>query len=88
MNDIILATPKDKIDLILESFNNYHERLNFTVEYEKDRSLNFLDLRIMISNNTIYIDWFHKETFSGRFLSFHSSHPWCHKITRYHVQLN
>jgi len=26
------------------------------------------------------MDWFHKKTFSGRFLSFHSSHPLCHKI--------
>jgi len=80
VDDVILAAPKDKIDIILKSFNNYHERLKFTVEYEKDRSLSFLDLLITVSNNSIYIDWFHKETFSGRFLSFYSSHPWCHKI--------
>jgi len=53
VDDIILASPKDKIDLILESFNNYHERLKFTVEHEKDRSLSFLDLLITISNNII-----------------------------------
>jgi len=70
---MILAAPNDKIDMILKSFNNYHERLKFTVEHEKDRSLNFLDLLITISNNIIYIDWFHKGTFSGRY-------PWCHKI--------
>jgi len=51
VDDIILAAPNDKIDLILESFNNYHERLKFTVELEKDRSLSFLDLLITISNN-------------------------------------
>jgi len=78
--DDILASLKDKIDLIINSFNDYHERLKFTVEHEKDRSLSFLDLLITISNNTIYLDWFHKGSFSGRYLSFHSSHPWCHKI--------
>jgi len=81
MDDIMLAVPTDKIDLILESFNNYHERLKFIiVEHEKDRSLSFLDLLITISNNIIYIDWFHEENFSERFLSFYSSHPLCHKI--------
>jgi len=80
VDDIVLASPKDKIEVIINSFNNYHERLKFTVEHEKDRSLSFLDLLITISNNIIYIDWFHKDSFSGRYLSFHSSHPWCHKI--------
>jgi len=80
VDDIILVTPNDKIDIILQTFNNYHDRLNFTVEHEKDRSLSFLDLLITILNNIIYIDWFHKGTFSGRYLSFYSSHPWCHKI--------
>jgi len=31
-------------------------------------------------NNKFIIDWFHKETFSGRYLSYYSSHPLCHKI--------
>jgi len=56
VDDIVLAAPTDKINLILESFNNYHERLKFTVEHEKDRPLSFLDLLITISNNIIYID--------------------------------
>jgi len=80
VDDIVLAAPREKTNAILDSFNNYHERLNFTVEYEKDCSLSFLDLLISITNNTIHIDWFHKDTFSGRFLSFFSSHPWCRKI--------
>jgi len=47
-----------------------------------DRSINFLDLRLTITNNIIYIDWFQKKTFSGRFLSFHSNHPMCQNSTR------
>jgi len=56
VDDIVMATPSDKIDVIVETFNNYHDRLKFTIEYEESRSLSFLDLLLTISNNTIYID--------------------------------
>jgi len=75
-----MACPSDKTDLILTTFNDYHERLKFTIEYEDSRCLSFLDLLLTITDNTIQIDWFHKGTFSGRYLSFYSSHPQCHKI--------
>jgi len=65
VDDIIMAGPSDKIDLILTMFNEYHERLKFTIEYEDGRCLSFLDLLLTITDNTIQIDWFHKETFSG-----------------------
>jgi len=32
------------------------------------------------SNGMILMDWYHKKTFSGRFLSFYSNHPLCHKV--------
>jgi len=76
----VMAAPRDKIDLIFKTFNDYHNRIKFTIEFEENRSLSFLDLRLIITDNLIHIDWFHKKTFSGRFLSFHSSHPLCHKI--------
>jgi len=80
VNDILMAASFDKIDQIHNTFNGYHERLKFIIEYEKDRSLGFLDLRLNILNNIIQIDWFHKTTISGRFLSYYSSHPLCHKV--------
>jgi len=80
VDDIVLTSPVEKIDLILNTFNTYHKRLKFTIELEDNRSINFLDLRLTITNNIIYIDWFQKKTFSGRFLFFHSNHPMCHKI--------
>jgi len=80
VDDIVMAAPRDKIDLIFRTFNDYHNRIKFTIEFEENRSLSFLDLRLIIEDNLIQIDWFHKKTFSGRFLSFHSSHPLCHKI--------
>jgi len=79
VDDIILAAPSDKVDLIFKIFN-YHDRLKFTLEREDNCSLSFLDLLLTISNNMIYVDWFYKETFSEWFLSFYSNHPLCHKI--------
>ena len=80
VDDIILTAPAKDINRIVKSFNDYHDRLQFTVERERNRCLNFLDLSIIVSNNTIYIDWYQKETFSGRVLSYFSNHPLCHKI--------
>jgi len=42
--------------------------------------LSFLDITLNIRNNKIIIDWFHKTTFSGRYLSSYSNHPICHKV--------
>jgi len=80
VDDIAMAVPLDSTDSILRTFNSYHERLIFTIEFEESRSLSFLDLLLTLSDNIIHIDWYHKPTFSGRFLSFYSSHPLCHKI--------
>jgi len=80
VDDIILAAPSNKITDILNTFNSFHNRLQFTIEYEHNRCLSFLDLKLNIINNNIIIDWFQKQTFSGRFLSFFSKHPMCHKI--------
>jgi len=80
VDDIVMAAPNNKIDLIFNTFNKYHERLNFTIERERDKSISFLDLQLTVVDNTIKIDWYHKKTYSGRLLSFHSGHPMCHKI--------
>jgi len=44
IEDIELTAPFDKIDLIFKTFNNYHNRLKFTLERENNRFLSFLDL--------------------------------------------
>jgi len=46
MNDIVIAIPFDKTDLIFKTFNDYHDRFKFTIEYEEGCSLSFLDLTI------------------------------------------
>jgi len=80
VDDIILSTYEEEIHSILEKFNNYHHRLKFTIESEANHCLNFLDITLHIRNNCIITDWYHKITFSGRYLSYFSNHPISHKI--------
>ncbi|XP_018394985.1 PREDICTED: uncharacterized protein LOC108773618 [Cyphomyrmex costatus] len=80
VDDIILAAPEDKIEVIKDTFNNIHRRLQFTVEFEQNHMISFLDLLLIVEDGIVKLDWFHKKTFSGRYLSFLSNHPICHKI--------
>jgi len=61
-------------------FNNIHNKLQFTIKQEKNRSLNFLDLSLIVIDDTIILDWYQKNTCSSRYLSYFSSHPLCYKI--------
>jgi len=72
-------TPYNKVNAILNTFNNIHKRLQFTVELEKNRSINFLNLSLIIKNDEL-IGWYKKETNSGRYLSYYSGHPSYHKV--------
>jgi len=56
-NTIVLAVPIDKATHILNTFNSFHERLQFTIEYKKDYTLSFLNLLLSVKNDRILIDW-------------------------------
>jgi len=73
VDDIGVTIPSSFHYDILDIFNSFHLRLQFTME-RKVNSLNFLDVMIKIVDNIIEFDWFHKPTFSGRYLNFHSLH--------------
>jgi len=46
VDDIIIAAPNKHINKILCSFNSYHERIKFTIEYAEYGVINFLDKTI------------------------------------------
>jgi len=79
VDDILMTVPFDSIDLTLSTFNSFHDRLQFTLELEVDRKINFLDVTLLVENGVLIFDWFHKSTFSGRYLNFYSQHPDCQK---------
>lgn len=79
VNDCLLAVPENKKESILNSFNAYHQKLQFTFELEHQEIINFLDLTLIRKENKIETCWFTKETWSGRYLNFKSLHPFSQK---------
>lgn len=53
VDDIFAIIPQTKLDLILNVFNNYHQRLKFTCEVEYNSSISFLNTTVIRTNNTI-----------------------------------
>jgi len=74
VDDIALTVPSQKAKEILDVFNSFHPRLQFTIEIGGN-NLNFLDVTIRKINNLLEFDFYTKPTFSGRMLNFLSQHP-------------
>jgi len=78
VDDIALSAPYSCLKDLLQQFNSFHPRLKFTMEIGGD-TLNFLDLSLIKKDDGLIFNWFHKPTFSGRFLNYISQHPFTHK---------
>jgi len=61
VDDILLAAPIDRLDSILEVFNSYHERLQFTLEIGVNHRINFLDVTIILKDQKILFDRYEKQ---------------------------
>lgn len=78
--DDITSCPNDKIDELKNVFNAYNKDIQFTIETEKDKKLPFLDtLLIRQETGMVKTDWYHKNTWSGRYLNFFPSLPFSYK---------
>ncbi|XP_024891588.1 uncharacterized protein LOC112467272 [Temnothorax curvispinosus] len=75
VDDVASAAPLNFLQDTLNIFNSIHNRLQFTIEISNNNTLNFLDTTIIAANERLIFDWYHKPTFSGRYLSFFSSRP-------------
>jgi len=78
VDDIALAVPRMSLNELLHNFNTFHPRLKFTLE-NGDTSLDFLELTMINRDGKLIFDWYHKPTYSGRLLNFHSKHPMSQK---------
>jgi len=74
VDDIALATPRHKINKILNIFNSLHSRLQFTLEIGSNK-LNFLDVTLINNKEKLEFDWYINSTFSERTLNFLSLYP-------------
>ena len=81
VDDILLCVPSNSIDHTLNTFNTYDKNLQFTVEIAKNKSISFLDLKIIIDQHRhIITNWYRKPIFTGRYLNYNSHHPLSNKI--------
>lgn len=75
VDDIFTIVHTNERSNILGKFNNYNPKIQFTLENEKDRTMNFLDVHIERNNNTLKTKWHTKPTWSGRYLNFQAHAP-------------
>lgn len=68
VDNLRAAVQSSEIDTFLFQFIP-PARLKLTLEIG-DNSLNFLDVKMTIKDNLLTFDWYHKSSFSGRFLNF------------------
>ena len=81
VDDIITAVPEDRIEEFNRLLNSYHTKLQFTSELEIEGKIPFLDmLLIKESDRRLSINWYHKPTWSGRYLNFESWLPYSYKV--------
>ncbi|XP_071055739.1 uncharacterized protein [Onthophagus taurus] len=77
IDDLLIILPKGQYSQLLDVFNDFNDRLKFTVEIPKQSQINFLDMSIIIDNdnNIIRTKWYKKDKSSDRLLNYHSNHP-------------
>lgn len=68
----------------LKHLNTLHPSIKFTIETEKDQSLNFLDLKISRIQNKLAFSIFRKPTYTDTTIHNSSFHPVSHKLAAYH----
>lgn len=79
VDDILTAIPMDKTNEMMATFNNYNKHLQFTIEEESDGKISFLETMCIRDFRSVKTDWFHKPTWSGRYLNFKSHLPMTYK---------
>jgi len=75
VDDVLLAAPVDKLEEIVEIFNSFHNRIQFTLEIGINNKINFLDVTIILNDQKIMFDRYEKPTNTGRYINYFSQHP-------------
>ncbi|XP_044758349.1 uncharacterized protein LOC123316371 [Coccinella septempunctata] len=82
VDDLFLIVPANKCRELLTAFNQFHPRLQFTLEMEKDNSLPFLDVVVhRREDGSLITNWYRKPTSSGRILNYNSYCSFAYKIS-------
>ena len=90
VDDIIccwLGTQR-QLSLFLNFLNSIEPSINFTLEIENNKSLNFLDLTISINNSIHEFSIYRKPSQTDTIIPFNSSHAWSHKLAFFHCMIH
>ena len=81
VDDTLLACPVDRVSQLLGYFNDFHNKINFTMEVETGGQIPFLDaLIIHNADDSLSTNWYIKPTSSGRVVNYLSTHAYSQKI--------
>ncbi|XP_053686394.1 uncharacterized protein LOC128735938 [Sabethes cyaneus] len=78
VDDCLCVAKEEHIQAILDTFNAFHERLEFTIEREQQGRIKFLDMMLTRENGKVRTNWLPKQT-NGRYLDYTSESPFQHK---------
>ena len=78
VDDTLVLIKRDKINVVLETFNKFDPNLKFTVDEFEDGIVHFLDITIKDNGQ---IDMFTKPTNTGQYSHFDSFVPWRYKTS-------
>jgi hypothetical protein len=84
VDDIFTTYHINHTEQLLNTFNNFHPKLQFTIEKENiHKQLPFLDILVIRNtDNTLNTSWFQKPTHSWRYINYYSNTP---KSQKYNV---
>lgn len=90
MDDILICHTGTirQITNFLNYLNSLHNKIEFTLEHEQNKSINFLDLHIENVNNKHEFSIYHKPTHTDTTLHNTSTHPLVHKHAAYHSMVH
>ena len=78
VDDCLVCARKEQQEAIFNSFNEVHQRMQFTIEQERMGEIKFLDTILRRESKIITTEWFPRDI-QGRYLDFHSISPFSHK---------
>jgi len=90
MDDILLIYSSQHItpETIHNYTNRIHPNIHFNPTYEKNNSINFLDLLIIRNQLYLEIDVYRKPTTTDTTINYLSKHPTEHKTAAYRYHIN
>ncbi|XP_011304147.1 uncharacterized protein [Fopius arisanus] len=75
-DNVLLATPRDNIEIVRDKFNGIHARIHFSLENETENAISFRDVKVYRGiDGSLKTNWNEKAIDAGRVMNYESNHP-------------